>query len=95
MQTGSDDAVKVHAMVGKETVIFRRHHGIDDGLGKILVAHQPPLAAGIVKQRGDDFRFELVAVQRRGVGKRGDGSDVSVGKLQRRRAFLEIVALKE
>ena len=61
MQAGSKNSVKVHAMVRKEAVIFRRHDGIDDGFGQILIAHQPPLAAGIVKQRGDDFRLEVVA----------------------------------
>ncbi len=95
MQAGSENAVKVHAMVRKEAVILRRHDGIDDGLGQILIAHQPPLAAGIIKQRGDNFRLEVVARKRPVTRKRGNGSNVAIRKIQRRIALLEFIALKE
>ena len=92
---GSEDAVKVHSVMREKAVIFRRQDGVNHRLGKVLVAHQPPFGAGIVKQRGDDFRFKLVALERSPAGKWGDGGDVPVGELQRCRALLDDLTLEK
>src|ERR1039458_5813480 len=95
MQTRSDDAVEIHAVVSEETMIFRRHDGANHGIPKVMMSHEAPLAARLIKKRGNDLRLKVVAWKGFGAGQRGDRNDVPFGELQGRVTLFEVVALEQ
>ena len=68
-------------MVGKEAVVLGCQNSTNQRLRQVLIPHQPPLGAGLVKKRGDDLRLQQVIVKCSLAISGGDGSDLPVAEL--------------
>ena len=54
----ADDAEGVEAGVAEEAAVLDGQHRLDEVLGQLLVAHQPPLLAALVEEVGDQLGLQ-------------------------------------